>query len=128
MGFTTCPMPLLDKPSARLSLPAQSCNANGPWSPKAHRKTLAFHKLKHPSCRPIENHVFWPLPPQGAFGRGALSLTSFLTYVGLGLGFLGSGLALPFGLYILIVQRAPEPVLLDGVTPPSSSRQVEFRV
>ncbi len=46
------------------------------------------------------------------------------TYIGLGLGFLGSSLALPFGLYVLIVQRSPESVLQDAVTPPSSSRQV----
>lgn len=61
---------------------------------------------------------------QGAFGRAALSITSLFTYIGLGLGVLGSGLALPFGLYILIVQRSPEAVLQDSVTAPSSSRQV----
>jgi hypothetical protein len=61
---------------------------------------------------------------QGAFGKAALSITSLFTYIGLGLGFLGSSLALPFGLYILIVQRSPEAVLQDSVTPPSSSRQV----
>ena len=33
---------------------------------------------------------------------------SFFTYVGLGLGFLGSSLALPFGLYVLICQRTSE--------------------
>lgn len=61
---------------------------------------------------------------QGAFGRAALGITSLFTYIGLGLGVLGSALALPFGLYILIVQRSPEAVLQDSVTPPSSSRQV----
>jgi hypothetical protein len=61
---------------------------------------------------------------QGAFGRAALGITSLVTYIGLGLGVLGSGLALPFGLYILIVQRSPEAVLQDSVTAPSSSRQV----
>ncbi len=60
---------------------------------------------------------------QGAFGKGVLSITSLFTYIGLGLGFLGSALALPFGLYILIVQRSPEAVLQDSVTPPPSSRQ-----
>ena len=45
---------------------------------------------------------------QAAFGRGWLATSSFLTYVGLGLGLLGSSLALPFGLYVLIVQRQSE--------------------
>ncbi len=35
---------------------------------------------------------------QAAFGNQALSLSSFFTYVGLGLGLLGSSLSLPFGL------------------------------
>ncbi len=64
--------------------------------------------------------------PQGAFGRQALGVTSFFTYVGLGLGFLGSALALPFGLYILILQREPESTLQDSVTAPSSSRQARL--
>ena len=59
-----------------------------------------------------------------AFGTSALAVTSFLTYVGLALGLLGSALALPFGLYVLICQREPEAPPRDGVTPPSSSRQV----
>lgn len=45
---------------------------------------------------------------QAAFGRQALSLSSFFTYVGLGLGLLGSSLALPFGLYVIICQRSAE--------------------
>jgi hypothetical protein len=45
---------------------------------------------------------------QSAFGRQALSLSSFFTYVGLGLGLLGSSLALPFGLYVIICQRGAE--------------------
>ena len=63
---------------------------------------------------------------QGAFGRQALGVTSFFTYVGLGLGFLGSALALPFGLYILILQREPESTLQDSVTNPSSNRQARY--
>jgi hypothetical protein len=35
---------------------------------------------------------------QATYGRGALSLSSFFTYLGLGLGLLGSSLALPYGL------------------------------
>ena len=54
---------------------------------------------------------------QAAFGRNLLGLTSFLTYVGLGLGFLGSGLALPFGIFVLLCQRDPEKYL--QVSPPA---------
>lgn len=48
-----------------------------------------------------------PSPPrlQSAFGRSSLAVSSLLSYVGLGLGLLGSSLALPFGLYVLICQR-----------------------
>ena len=42
---------------------------------------------------------------QAAFGRNTLAVSSLLSYVGLGLGLLGSSLALPFGLYVLICQR-----------------------
>ena len=54
---------------------------------------------------------------QAAFGRNLLSVTSFFTYVGLGLGFLGSGLALPFGLYILLLQRDPEKYIQVSLRP-----------
>ena len=42
---------------------------------------------------------------QSAFGRNSVAVSSLLSYVGLGLGLLGSSLALPFGLYVLICQR-----------------------
>jgi membrane-associated protease RseP (regulator of RpoE activity) len=45
---------------------------------------------------------------QAAFGRQALALSSFFTYVGLGLGLLGSSLSLPYGLYVIICQRQAE--------------------
>ena len=51
---------------------------------------------------------------QAAYGQSTLSITSFFTYVGLALGFLGSSLALPFGLYVLICQRAPEKYVQVG--------------
>ncbi len=51
-------------------------------------------------------HAFLLL--QAAYGQSTLTITSFFTYVGLGLGFLGSSLALPFGLYVLICQRTTE--------------------
>jgi len=59
---------------------------------------------------------------QSAFGRQALSLSSFFTYVGLGLGLLGSSLALPFGLYVIICQRSAEQYIKDTVSPPGESR------
>ena len=37
-----------------------------------------------------------------------MAATSFFVYVGLGLGFLGSSLSLPFGLFVLVCQRNPE--------------------
>ena len=42
---------------------------------------------------------------QSAFGKNGLAFTSLLSYIGLGLGLLGSSLSLPFGLYVLICQR-----------------------
>lgn len=65
---------------------------------------------------------------QAAFGRTPLAATSFFTYVGLALGFLGSALALPFGLYVLICQRDPENSPRDGVTEPSQGRQLAAAV
>ena len=65
---------------------------------------------------------------QAAFGRTPLAATSFFTYVGLALGFLGSALALPFGLYVLICQREPENSPRDGVTEPSQGRQLAAAV
>lgn len=54
---------------------------------------------------------------QATFGRKTLALTSFFTYVGLGLGLLGSSLALPFGLYVILCQRTAEKYIQDNVTP-----------
>lgn len=60
---------------------------------------------------------------QAAFGMQALSLSAFFTYVGLGLGLLGSSLSLPFGLYVLICQRSAEKFIQDNVSPVASSKQ-----
>ena len=54
---------------------------------------------------------------QAAFGKSALAVTSFFTYIGLALGFLGSSLSLPFGLFVLIVQRDGEKYIQDQVRP-----------
>ncbi|WIA11756.1 hypothetical protein OEZ85_011851 [Tetradesmus obliquus] len=60
---------------------------------------------------------------QSAFGMQALSLSAFFTYVGLGLGLLGSSLSLPFGLYVLICQRTAEKYIQDNVSPVASQKQ-----
>lgn len=58
-----------------------------------------------------------------AFGRNALAVSSLLSYVGLGLGLLGSSLALPFGLYVLICQRTAEQYIQDEVSGVSERRR-----
>jgi len=60
---------------------------------------------------------------QAAFGRGALSATSFITYLGLALGLLGGPLALPFGLYVLVLQRPPEKYIQDSVSDIGEARR-----
>ncbi|GFR40568.1 hypothetical protein Agub_g1037 [Astrephomene gubernaculifera] len=51
---------------------------------------------------------------QAAYGRQALALSSFFTYVGLGLGLLGANVSLPFGLYVIICQRTAEKYIQVG--------------
>lgn len=58
-----------------------------------------------------------------AFGKGSLNVSSIFTYAGLALGVIGSSVALPFGLYVLICQRDPEIYLQNQVTPTDRSRQ-----
>ncbi|KAF9670287.1 hypothetical protein SADUNF_Sadunf13G0052800 [Salix dunnii] len=53
---------------------------------------------------------------QGAFGKGALIGFGLTTYTLLGLGVLGGPLSLPWGIYVLICQRAPEKPCLNDVT------------
>lgn len=53
---------------------------------------------------------------QAAFGRPALNITSLFSYLGLALGLLGSSLSLPFGLYILFLQRDPEKYVQNEVS------------
>lgn len=48
------------------------------------------------------------LGAQAAFGRGALAVSGFCIYVSLALGLLGSALAFPFGIFVVICQRNPE--------------------
>ncbi len=42
--------------------------------------------------------------------------------IGLGLGLLGSSLALPYGLYVIICQRTAEQYISDNVTPAGDTR------
>ncbi|XP_047164560.1 probable zinc metalloprotease EGY1, chloroplastic [Vigna umbellata] len=53
---------------------------------------------------------------QGAFGKNALVGFGLTTYTLLGLGVLGGPLSLPWGLYVLLCQRAPEKPCLNDVT------------
>ncbi|CAM6045604.1 unnamed protein product [Sphagnum compactum] len=53
---------------------------------------------------------------QAAFGKSSLTISGLFTYLLLGLGALGGPLSLPWGLYILIVQRAAEKPALNDVT------------
>lgn len=59
---------------------------------------------------------------QAAYGQQSLALTSFFTYLGLGLGFLGGNIALPFGLYVIICQRTAEKYIQDNVSPVGDAR------
>eukprot|EP00884_Botryococcus_braunii_P020459 jgi/Botrbrau1/7097/Bobra.0165s0119.1 len=60
---------------------------------------------------------------QAAFGNRVLGVTSFLTYVGLVLGFIGSSLALPFCIFIVCFQRDPQKLIKDSVTDAGEPRQ-----
>lgn len=60
---------------------------------------------------------------QGAFGKSALFAFGLATYTMLGLGVLGGPLSLPWGLYVLICQRAPEKPCLNDVTEVGSWRK-----
>jgi hypothetical protein len=60
---------------------------------------------------------------QAAFGKNGLAFTSLVSYIGLGLGLLGSSLSLPFGLYVLICQRESEKNIQDEVSEVDGRRQ-----
>ncbi|CAL5435657.1 unnamed protein product [Camellia sinensis] len=61
---------------------------------------------------------------KGAFGKNALIGFGLTTYTLLGLGVLGGPLSLPWGLYVLICQRAPEKPCLNDVTEVGTWRTV----
>ena len=60
---------------------------------------------------------------QAAYGKNGQGVTGLLTYLGLTLGVLGGSLSLPWGLYVLIVQRKPERAPLEDVTPIDDRRR-----
>ncbi|KAL7225751.1 hypothetical protein ACSBR1_021002 [Camellia fascicularis] len=65
---------------------------------------------------------------QGAFGKNALIGFGLTTYTLLGLGVLGGPLSLPWGLYVLICQRAPEKPCLNDVTEVGTWRRTVLTV
>ena len=60
---------------------------------------------------------------QAAYGRAALNLASVLTYLALVLGFVGGSMSLPFGLFVVFAQRAPERYVQDEVSGVSKPRE-----
>lgn len=65
---------------------------------------------------------------QGAFGKNALFVFGLTTYVMLGLGVLGGPLSLPWGLYVLICQRAAEKPCLNDVSEVGTWRKTAVTV
>lgn len=63
---------------------------------------------------------------QAAFGKRSLNVSGFFTYLMLGLGLLGGDLSLPWGLYILILQRDQEKSCLNDVTEVGTIRKIGF--
>nr|XP_024402167.1 probable zinc metalloprotease EGY1, chloroplastic [Physcomitrium patens]PNR35432.1 hypothetical protein PHYPA_023332 [Physcomitrium patens] len=61
---------------------------------------------------------------QAAFGKMPLRISGFFSYLLLGLGLLGGDLSLPWGLYILILQRDQEKPCLNDVTEVGTVRKV----
>lgn len=65
---------------------------------------------------------------QGAFGKNALFGFGLTTYAMLGLGVLGGPLSLPWGLYVLICQRAPDKPCLNDVSEVGTWRRTALTV
>ncbi|CAN1246091.1 Probable zinc metalloprotease EGY1, chloroplastic [Linum grandiflorum] len=101
-----------------------------------HAATVSIHPLVIAGWCGLTTTAFNLLPigsldggraVQGAFGKGALIGFGLTTYTLLGLGLvlgkLGGPLSLPWGLYVLICQRAPEKPCLNDVTEVGTWRQ-----
>ncbi|XP_076938575.1 putative zinc metalloprotease EGY1, chloroplastic [Bidens hawaiensis] len=90
-----------------------------------HGATVSIHPLVIAGWCGLTTTAFNMLPVgcldggrvvQGTFGKDALVGFGLTTYSLLGLGVLGGPLSLPWGLYVLICQRAPEKPCLNDVT------------
>ncbi|CAL1382445.1 unnamed protein product [Linum trigynum] len=97
-----------------------------------HAATVSIHPLVIAGWCGLTTTAFNLLPVgsldggravQGAFGKSALIGFGLTTYAFLGLGVLGGPLSLPWGLYVLICQRAPEKPCLNDVTEVGTWRQ-----
>ncbi|XP_075514582.1 putative zinc metalloprotease EGY1, chloroplastic [Primulina tabacum] len=100
-----------------------------------HAATVSIHPLVIAGWCGLTTSAFNLLPVgcldggramQGAFGKSALVASGLATYTMLGLGVLGGPLSLPWGLYVLICQRAPEKPCLNDVTEVGTWRKTIF--
>ncbi|KAK4415358.1 putative zinc metalloprotease EGY1, chloroplastic [Sesamum alatum] len=100
-----------------------------------HASTVSIHPLVIAGWCGLTASAFNLLPVgcldggramQGAFGKNALVASGLATYTLLGLGVLGGPLSLPWGLYVLICQRAPEKPCLNDVTEVGTWRKAVF--
>ncbi|KAJ6846930.1 putative zinc metalloprotease EGY1, chloroplastic [Iris pallida] len=102
-----------------------------------HAATVAIHPLVIAGWCGLTATAFNMLPVgcldggraiQGAFGKDALFGFGLTTYAMLGLGVLGGPLSLPWGLYVLICQRAPEKPCLNDVSEVGTWRRTALTV
>ncbi|CAA7403968.1 unnamed protein product [Spirodela intermedia] len=102
-----------------------------------HAATVSIHPLVIAGWCGLTTSAFNMLPVgcldggraiQGAFGKNALVAFGLTTYALLGLGVLGGPLSLPWGLYVLICQRAREKPCLNDVTEVGTWRQAGIMV
>ncbi|KAF3331155.1 putative zinc metalloprotease EGY1 [Carex littledalei] len=102
-----------------------------------HAATVSVHPLVIAGWCGLTTTAFNMLPVgcldggramQGAFGKSALVGSGLTAYSLLGLGVLGGPLSLPWGLYVLICQRAPEKPCLNDVTDVGTWRQTALIV
>ncbi|XP_024541734.1 probable zinc metalloprotease EGY1, chloroplastic isoform X2 [Selaginella moellendorffii] len=102
-----------------------------------HAGTVAVHPLVIAGWCGLTTTAFNLLPVgcidggralQAAFGSKVLNIAGLITYVLLGLGVLGGPLSLPWGLYIIIVQRSSGKACLKDVTGVGTWRQIVYAV
>ncbi|KAG0565024.1 hypothetical protein KC19_8G157100, partial [Ceratodon purpureus] len=65
---------------------------------------------------------------RAAFGKTTLTISGVLTYASLVLGLLGGPLSVPWGFYVLILQRQPEKSYLNDVTEVGTVRKVGLSI